>query len=86
MAQGGTCSCPSDTGAFLCTAKTQGRTGYCSAEGRPRPRNRPPWVTLCTCNDWKAGMLLDKTQVAVAIDPNCHCPSMGRPRPNNLHP
>ena len=85
MAQGGTCSCPSDTGAFLWSAKAQGKTCNCEAQGCPPPSECPPWFPWCRCDDLKSWMLLDKTETAVAKDPDYHCPTRGPHCHNNLY-
>ena len=73
MEQGGTCSCPSETGAALCSTKAQAALAGC-----PRPSDRPNWCPWYTCDDWKSWRLLEETEMAVAKDPDCHCPAQGR--------
>ena len=85
MAQVGSCSCPSDTGVDLCSAKAQGEICYCEAQGRPRPSNCPKWCPWCRCDDWNVWRLLDKTETAVAKDPDYHCPTRGPHCHNNLY-
>ena len=77
MVQGGPGSCPSDTGAAICSAKAQEEISYCEAQGRPCPSDRPKWCPWCRCDDWKSWRLLDDTETAVAKDPDCHCPAQG---------